>query len=213
MNYPVLGCAVSGQRLGHRLHRDFSRDDLAFRRRRRILSATRRAKSVARRPNEWLRDSARHAEFFLILTGVFGAVSGVGIWFSIGLAHPEATSALIHNFVFGWAIEWVFFIVELTTAAVYYYTWDRIDPKLHLKVGWLYAGSSFCTLAIINGILTFMLTPGESWLSVAGTGKEASHFWQAFFNPTYWPSLLLRMAVCASLAGIWALDHHQPYRW
>ena len=43
----------------------------------------------------------------------FGTVSGVGIWFAIGLTHPEATSTLIHNFVFGWAMEWVFFLVEL----------------------------------------------------------------------------------------------------
>lgn len=141
----------------------------------------------------------------LVLTGVFGAVSGVGIWFSIGLANPEATSTLIHNFVFGWAIEWVFFLVELTTAAVYYYTWNRIPAKLHLKIGWLYAVSSLLTLVIINGILTFMLTPGGTWLSVAGSGNEASVFWNAFFNPTYWPSLFLRTLVCVSLAGIYAL--------
>jgi mono/diheme cytochrome c family protein len=60
-------------------------------------------------------------------------------------------------------------------------------------------------LVIINGILAFMLTPGDSWLAVAGTGKEASRFWQAFFNPTYWPNLVMRMLVCTSLAGIWAL--------
>ncbi len=155
--------------------------------------------------SDWLETLRGHSKFFLILTGVFGAVSGAGIWFSIGLTHPEATSALIHNFVFGWAIEWVFFIVELTTAAVYYYTWDRIDSKLHVKVGWVYAGSSILTLVIINGILAFMLTPGEPWLAVAGTGHEASRFWQAFFNPTYFPSLFLRIAVCTSLAGIWAL--------
>jgi cytochrome bd-type quinol oxidase subunit 1 len=154
---------------------------------------------------EWLAQLVSHSRFFLILTGVFGTVSGVGIWFAIGLTHPEATSTLIHNFVFGWAIEWVFFIVELTTAAVYYYTWNKIDPKLHLKVGWVYAGASLCTLIIINGILTFMLTPGDTWLAVAGTGHEASKFWNAFFNPTYWPSLLLRTGVCTSLAGIWAL--------
>src|ERR1700753_3293514 len=70
---------------------------------------------------------------------VWGTVSGVGIWFAIGLTHPEATSTLIHNFVFGWAMEWVFFMVELTTVAVYYYTWNRIPEKLHLKVGWVYA--------------------------------------------------------------------------
>jgi cytochrome bd-type quinol oxidase subunit 1 len=88
---------------------------------------------------------------------------------------------------------------------VYYYTWDRIDEKLHLTVGWVYAGASAATLIIINGILAFMLTPGDTWLSVAGTGMEASKFWNAFFNPTYWPSLLLRACVCASLAGVWAL--------
>ena len=153
----------------------------------------------------WLAQLVSHSKFFLILTGVFGTISGVGIWFAIGLTHPEATSTLIHNFVFGWAIEWVFFMVELTTAAVYYYTWNRIDEKLHLTVGWVYAGASICTLIIINGILTFMLTPGDTWLAVAGTGNEASKFWYAFFNPTYWPSLFLRTCVCASLAGIWAL--------
>ena len=154
---------------------------------------------------DWLAELVGYSKFFLILTGVFGTISGVGIWFAIGLTNPEATSTLIHNFVFGWAIEWVFFMVELITAAVYYYTWNKIDAKLHLVVGWVYAGASVCTLIIINGILTFMLTPGDTWLGVAGTGREASKFWNAFFNPTYWPSLLLRCCVCASLAGIWAL--------
>jgi len=153
----------------------------------------------------WLKQLASHSKFFLILTGVFGTISGVGIWFAIGLTHPEATSTLIHNFVFGWAMEWVFFIVELTTIAVYYYTWDRIDPKLHLAVGWVYAGASIATLVIINGILSFMLTPGDTWIGVAGTGHEASKFWNAFFNPTYWPSLFLRSCVCCALAGVWAL--------
>ncbi|MGB8261308.1 MAG: cytochrome ubiquinol oxidase subunit I [Terracidiphilus sp.] len=153
----------------------------------------------------WIKQLVRHSKFFLVVTGVYGTISGVGIWFAIGLTHPEATSTLIHNFVFGWAIEWVFFLVELATAGVYYYTWGRIDEKLHLAVGWVYAVSSACTLIIINGILTFMLTPGDTWLSVAGTGQEASKFWNAFFNPTYWPSLLLRCCVCASLAAVWAL--------
>jgi cytochrome d ubiquinol oxidase subunit I len=153
----------------------------------------------------WLTQLAVYSKFFLILTAVFGTVSGVGIWFAIGLTHPEATSTLIHNFVFGWAMEWVFFLVELTTIAVYYSTWGKIDPKLHLKVGWVYAGASAFTLIIINGILTFMLTPGDTWLAVAGTGHEASKFWYAFFNPTYWPSLFLRTCVCCALAGIWAL--------
>jgi cytochrome d ubiquinol oxidase subunit I len=154
---------------------------------------------------DWLNQLAGFSKFFLVLTAVFGTISGVGIWFAIGLTHPEATSTLIHNFVFAWAMEWVFFLVELTTIIVYYNTWDKIDPKLHLAVGWCYAGASAFTLIIINGILTFMLTPGDAWLAVAGTGHEASKFWYAFFNPTYWPSLFLRACVCCALAGIWAL--------
>jgi mono/diheme cytochrome c family protein len=168
-----------------------------------LALAERKALREGRR--DWLEVLRGHSKFFLVLTGVFGTVSGVGIWFAIGLANPEGTSALIHNFVFGWAMEWVFFIVELTTAAVYYYTWGRISDSLHLKVGWLYAASSFFTLVIINGILAFMLTPGDAWLAVAGTGQESSRFWQAFFNPTYWPNLVIRCLICASLAGVWAL--------
>ncbi|MBI5091810.1 MAG: cytochrome ubiquinol oxidase subunit I [Candidatus Hydrogenedentes bacterium] len=165
--------------------------------------AERKALREGRR--DWMPMLKAHSKFFLILTGVFGVATGVGIWFAIGLASPEGTSTLIHNFVFGWAIEWTFFLVELTTAAVYYYTWDRVSDELHMKIGWLYAASSILTLVIINGILSFMLTPGAAWLSVAGTGNEASKFWYAFFNPTYWPSLGLRVLICGSLAGIWAL--------
>ncbi|MBS1713105.1 MAG: cytochrome ubiquinol oxidase subunit I [Armatimonadetes bacterium] len=153
----------------------------------------------------WLPVLQAHSRFFLVLTGVFGAVSGVGIWFAIGLVHPEATSTLIHNFVFGWAIEWVFFVIELAAAAVYYYTWNRIPRELHLKVGYVYAVASVLTLVIINGILSFMLTPGDAWLQVAGTGQESSRFWLAFFNPTYFPSLIMRTLACLSLAGIYAL--------
>ncbi len=34
----------------------------------------------------------KHAKFFMLLTLVFGAVSGVGIWFAISLISPAATS-------------------------------------------------------------------------------------------------------------------------
>ena len=154
--------------------------------------------------DDWMEVIQKHAKFFLVLTAAFGTVTGVGIWFSIGLVNPEGTSTLIHNFVFGWAIEYTFFLIEVTAAAVYYYTWGRVSNRMHLTIGWIYAGSAWLSLVIINGILTFMLTPGQSWLEVAGTGNEASRFWQAFFNPTYFPSLMLRTLVCISLAGVWA---------
>ena len=82
-----------------------------------------------------------HSKFFVLVVLVFGAVSGVGIWWNIGLVSPEATATLIHVFVWGWAIEWVFFIVEIAAAFIYYYGWDRLDPQTHLTVVDLFRGS------------------------------------------------------------------------
>jgi len=138
-----------------------------------------------------------HSKFFVLVVLVFGAVSGVGIWWNIGLVSPEATATLIHVFVWGWAIEWVFFIVEIAAAFIYYYGWDRLDPQTHLTVGWIYFGAAWASLLVINGILTFMLTPGR-WI-------EKQTFASAYFNPGMLPSLLVRTAVCVALAGVYAL--------
>ena len=136
----------------------------------------------------------RHSKFFALLTLVFGAISGVGIWFTIGLVSPEATSSLIHAFVWAWAIEWVFFFVEIAAAIIYYATWDRLAARDHQIVGWIYFVAAWMSLFVINGILTFMLTPGR-WIAT-------QNFWDGIFNPTFWPSLVARTAVCLILAGI-----------
>jgi len=137
------------------------------------------------------------SKFFVLATLVAGALTGVAIWFVIGLLAPAATEALIHNYVWGWAIEWTFFVVEIAAAMVYYYGWKRMTARAHLTVGWIYFVAAWLSLVIINGILTFMLTPGR-WLA---TGD----FWDGFFDPTYWPSLVLRTGVCVMLAGLYAL--------
>ena len=139
----------------------------------------------------------RLSRFFLLLTLVFGAVTGVGIWFAIGLVHPQATSSLINTFVWGWAIEWTMFITEIVAAMVYYYGWDRLPARTHLTVGWIYFITAWGSLAVITGILTYMMTPG-GWLT------ERS-FWSGFLNETYLPSLVMRTFVCVGLAGVYAL--------
>lgn len=151
-----------------------------------------------------------HTRFFLILTAVFGASSGVGIWFSISLVQPAATASLIRTFVFAWGIEWMVFLVEVVSLIFYYYGWEKMKPELHQKIGWIYAITAIGSLFVINGILTFMLTPG-SWL-------ETRSFWGGFFNPTYAPSLILRILVCLALAGLWGIfqasrmDRENPLR-
>jgi mono/diheme cytochrome c family protein/cytochrome bd-type quinol oxidase subunit 1 len=152
--------------------------------------------SLARRQRDvvLLDYCRRHSRFFALLTLVFGAISGVGIWFTIGLVSPEATSMLIHTFVWAWAIEWVFFFVEIAAAILYYKTWDSLPARDHMIVGWIYFVAAWMSLFVINGILTFMLTPGR-WI-------ETHSFWDAMFNPTFLPSLAARTAVSVILAGI-----------
>ncbi len=142
-----------------------------------------------------LEFTKRHARFFLLLTMVFGSITGVGIWFIIALVNPAATSLLIHIFVFGWAAEWVFFVVEITAAFVYFYMFGRMDSATHLKVGWVYFISAWMSLFLINGIIGFMLTPG-GWL-------ENQSFWSGFFNPSFWPSLVFRTCIAVMLAGVY----------
>lgn len=157
------------------------------------------SEQLARRSDDTLRLEflEKLSKFFVLVTLVAGALTGVAIWFIIGLIAPTATEALIHNYVWGWATEWTFFVVEIAAAMIYFYGWKTMTPRAHLTVGWIYFVFAWLSLFIINGIITFMLTPGQ-WLV---TGD----FWDGFFNPTFWPSLALRTGVCVMLAGLYAL--------
>ncbi len=153
-------------------------------------------KKAYRENSQGILDYVRkHTKFFLILTMVFGALTGVGIWFTISLISPAATSRLIHTFVFAWAIEWVFFLVEIVALFIYFYTFGKMQAKNHLLVGWIYFAAAWMSLFMINGILAFMLTPGQ-WL-------ETGNFWHGFFNPTFWPALFLRTFLALVLAGVY----------
>jgi mono/diheme cytochrome c family protein len=165
------------------------------------------AETFARRNNDTDRLDflQRLSKFFVLVTLVFGALTGVGIWFIIGLLNPAGTEVLIHNFVWGWATEWTFFLIEIAAAILYFYGWRNMSARSHLLVGWIYFIAAWMSLFIINGIITFMLTPGK-WL-------ETGSFWDGFFNPTFWPSLVMRTGICVMLAGLYALLVVSRYRW
>jgi mono/diheme cytochrome c family protein len=143
---------------------------------------------------DWIKT---HAKFFLLITTVLGTVTGVGIWWAIGLVSPNGTSLLLQNFSLFWAAEWILFLVELVTFFVWYYTLGRIPKKTHLQIAWAYFGVSFFTLFVINGILTFMLTNG-TW---AVDGNILS----GYFNQGFIPSLFIRLFIMFGIAGVYAL--------
>jgi mono/diheme cytochrome c family protein len=154
-------------------------------------------KSLRENRPELMAFVRRYAKLVLIFSYVFGSLSGVGIWFASTVAAPRAISGLIHNYVWGWATEWVFFLIEIAAIYVYYYTLDKVDSKTHLRIGLIFALASWTTMVIIVGILTFMLTPGR-WPLTGG-------FFDGFFNETYWPQLVLRTTSMFAVGSAYAL--------
>ena len=163
-----------------------------------IAVAERRA---IRTGDESMRQQLRKYAWIILLGPyVLGTVTGVGIWFTIALVSPRAVSLLIHQFVWDWAIEWVFFIIEGVAISIYVFYWDRMAPKAHNRIGWIFAICSIATLLVINAIVSFMLTPGD-WQPFAAGALN----YKAIFNPTYIPSALGRILICLALAGAGAV--------
>ncbi|MDM7324608.1 MAG: hypothetical protein P3W93_006425 [Thermus sp.] len=133
----------------------------------------------------------------LMFAYTIGAMFGVGIWFSVTASNPRGISALIHNFVFYWASEWFWFIIDVFGIAVYYYSFGRVNPKTHARIGLMLALAASGTLAIIVGILGFKLSPGH-WLQ---TGLSLD----GFYNPTFWPMLFARFGLMFALTALYAI--------
>lgn len=142
----------------------------------------------------------RYSLLILLVPYVLGTVTGAGIWFVIALVSPRAVSVLIHQFVFDWAMEWVLFLIEVVSIFLYVYTWGRVAPRAHNRIGWVFAGASLLTLLVINGILSFMLTPG-TWQPFSP--GLLCH--KALLNPGYLPTALARVLIALTLAGAGAI--------
>jgi cytochrome bd-type quinol oxidase subunit 1/mono/diheme cytochrome c family protein len=152
---------------------------------------------------DYLAYLRRHARFFVLLTVVFGAISGVGIWWTIGLASPLATGVLIRTFVFGWAIEYVFFILEIVSAFIFYYYWGRLSPRVHTIIVWIYGLSAWISLVLITAITAFMLDPGR-WAQIPAQDRD---FWSAVLNPQTLPQVVARTGGALLLSSLYVYLH------
>ncbi len=161
-----------------------------------FLMALAEGRAIKNGDSETLVFLKNYSFLVLLVPYVLGTVTGVGIWFTVAVVSPRAISLLIHQFVWFWAIEWVFFIIEVVSIHFYCYRWDSMEPRAHNRIGWIFAISSLFTLFIINAILTFQLTPG-SWAPGAPYAV-----WKAILNPTYMPTTILRSVVALGLAGV-----------
>ncbi|WP_151720164.1 cytochrome c [Gemmobacter serpentinus] len=154
----------------------------------------------------WDRLAYRILFFAFLITTTVGALTGVGIWFSVSLVNPYSIGSLIRVFLWGWFIEWLVFITEVVLILCYFLTWkkkawggagDGIGKTRHIRLGFALGFFSWVTMAIIVSILGFMMDPGN-WLS--------NHtLWEGFTNPVYLPQLAFRTPLALAMAGIIAM--------
>ena len=138
----------------------------------------------------------KYGMFLLIFSYVVGSITGPGIWYTATAASPRGISALIHNFVWVWATEWVFFVYEVIGVFVLVYFIDRIDRKTHLKLTYTFAIASVGTLALIIGIISFMMWPGTNAYYETGSASDA------FFGINTFPHMFLRVGFMIMMSGV-----------
>lgn len=130
----------------------------------------------------------------VLVSFVLGAVTGVGMWFTTIQVSARSIGVLIDEFHWFWAIEWTFFCLEVAAGYLYYRYASRLDDRARMTLLAFYSIAAWFSLFWINGILSFQLTPGD-WI-------REKNVWGAFFNPSFFPSLLFRTIVAMSIAAL-----------
>lgn len=133
-----------------------------------------------------------------IITTTVGAMTGVGIWFSVSLASPNSIASLIRVFYFAWFLEWLVFVTEVVLIMIYFLTWKNANHSLkaklrHIRFGWFLSFFSWVTMALIVSILGFMMDPGN-W-------NNEQSLVNGFTNSLYLPQLAYRTPLAMVLAG------------
>lgn len=155
----------------------------------------------AQRRNDphWYEVAHRIVKICFIITTTVGALSGVGIWFSVSLVNPAAIASLIRVFFWAWFTEWLVFVTEVVLILLFYLRWPAWDSprrSSHLRVGVALSFFSWVTMALIVAILGFMMDHG-AW-------QVGSSLLTAIFNPIYLPQLAFRTTLAMVMAGLFA---------
>ena len=152
--------------------------------------------AVRRDKPAYLAFIRRYGLFLLILSYVLGSITGPGIWFAATIASPRGISALIHSFVWLWASEWVFFVIEVIGVYLLVYLAGRVDPRTHTRISIIFGLASVATLLVIVGILSFMLWPGQAdWHQTGGVLN-------AFFGENTFAQMTARFMFMLTITGV-----------
>lgn len=145
---------------------------------------------------ELLEFIRRYGLFLLVFSYVLGSITGPGIWYATTVASPRGISSLIHSFVWMWATEWVFFVIEVVGVYMLVYLAGKIDVKTHTRIAVIFGLASYTTMLIIVGILSFMMWPGKAeWSQTGGVLN-------AFYGPNTFAQLGMRTAFMFAITAV-----------
>ncbi len=152
--------------------------------------------AYSRNKPEYLEYIKKYGLFLLVFSYVLGSITGPGIWYSTTVASPRGISSLIHSFVWKWATEWVFFVIEVVGVYMVVYLVGKIDQRTHLRVTWIFGLASYATMLIILGILSFMMWPGKpEWFAEGG-------YLNGFYGANTFAQLAMRSMFMFSVTAV-----------
>jgi hypothetical protein len=137
---------------------------------------------------------AGYFKVLVLISFVLGALTGVGIWFTAIQVSAGTIGTMVLNFHWLWAAEWTFFCLEISAGYCFYRYHNRLSDRTSLTLLVIYAVAAWMSLFLINGILSWQLTPGD-WPATHSVAD-------GFFNPSFWPSLLFRTVVSTTLSAL-----------
>ena len=139
----------------------------------------------------------KYGLFLLVFSYILGSITGPGIWYSTTVGSPRGISALIHNFVWKWATEWVFFVIEVIGVYMLVYLAGKLERRTYMKVAVIFGLTSYTTMLAIVGILSFMMMPGrpEQWFAEGG-------YLYGFYGPNTFAQLMIRTAFMFTMTAV-----------
>lgn len=132
-----------------------------------------------------------------------GTILAIGLVFGLSGLFPQFWSQLfVHQF---WTLimeEFLFFLLA-TTLTFHYFFWDHLwgHKKLHIFLGGLLTPFFLLQFYLINGIGSFMLTPGFAEAQASLSRGILGWDMQAFYNPSFLMLTLHRALANFSYGG------------
>ena len=149
---------------------------------------------------------AKRVQLWHVCIYNIGTINAIGLVFALSGLFPQFWSQIFVQFFWTMIMEELLFFMLATTLTLHYFFWDTMwgHKKLHIFMGALLTPMFFLQVFIINGMSSYMLTPGFSEGQVSQwSGTAAILGWDklAFYNPTFLMLTLHRTAANFAYGG------------